>query len=414
MKRNNLAKKALSFNTADKRLIFSQITFIVLIFCLNNLVCGRFANNLFHTNEEIFEGFDNLLNNCASNIVKKYQLINDLSAEEKIPYYSIQSPEFKENNKNANIVFLLFGEHPREIIPTEESLFLANTFCNKIPGYDKETIKKILKTTKLYILPIFNIPGRNEVVKGEFCKRTNFNNVDLNRNWDSHWKPMGISDSPISAGKRPFSEWETNKLKEALTLLKPKTFISTHSGSLGMFSPYAYKKFSYTEMNAEVGKQLKNLQKFLLKLNKDYCQCTTGSIGNDLGYLCPGTCLDYAFDEIKSKYAFAFEIYSKSFNSFYKNILDSDNLPYFNYDTFIKKHPKNSLKAMSSYVQMQMKSLLKLAKLEVMQFKIYLFYLSYFINKVKIFEIFIRILIQTPALFNRQQLKRIRKIIKNA
>ena len=47
----------------------------------------------------------------------------------------------------------------------------------------------------------------------------------------------------------------------------------------------------------------------LRELDEEYCQCPFGAAGREVGYSCPGTCLDYVYDELNTSYAFAFEIY---------------------------------------------------------------------------------------------------------
>jgi len=46
-------------------------------------------------------------------------------------------------------------------------------------------------------------------------------------------------------------------------------------------------------------------------LNEKYCHCEHGPVGATIGYLAPGTSLDYAYDVTDSNYAFAFEIYGE-------------------------------------------------------------------------------------------------------
>lgn len=56
----------------------------------------------------------------------------------------------------------------------------------------------------------------------------------------------------------------------------------------------------------------------LNQLNPKHCQCSAGAAGKEVGYLCPGTCLDYAYDTMKVPYVFAWEIYEKGFD--YRNL----------------------------------------------------------------------------------------------
>jgi hypothetical protein len=55
------------------------------------------------------------------------------------------------------------------------------------------------------------------------------------------------------------------------------------------------------------------MMEILNKVNEQYCiECDVGAAGKEVGYLCPGTCLDYAYDNINTKYSFAMEIYERS------------------------------------------------------------------------------------------------------
>jgi len=47
----------------------------------------------------------------------------------------------------------------------------------------------------------------------------------------------------------------------------------------------------------------------LRNMNPKYCDCDIGSAAEELNYLCPGTCLDYAYDVVKTPYSLAWEIY---------------------------------------------------------------------------------------------------------
>ena len=52
----------------------------------------------------------------------------------------------------------------------------------------------------------------------------------------------------------------------------------------------------------------------LSELNPKHCNCNAGAAGREVGYLCPGTCLDYAYDTMKVPYVFAWEIYQRDFD----------------------------------------------------------------------------------------------------
>ena len=45
-------------------------------------------------------------------------------------------------------------------------------------------------------------------------------------------------------------------------------------------------------------------------LDKNFCHCPYGAAGQEVGYSCPGTCLDYVYEKLGCQFAFAFEIYT--------------------------------------------------------------------------------------------------------
>ena len=102
--------------------------------------------------------------------------------------------------------------------------------------------------------------------------------VDLNRNWDSHWQGIDSFGKETNPGMSPFSEWETIKLKEYLHDLKPNVFMTSHSGNLGMYSPFAYKKFEYKDLDSNTSNRLDKIKAIISKVNKDYCNCMSGSV----------------------------------------------------------------------------------------------------------------------------------------
>lgn len=62
--------------------------------------------------------------------------------------------------------------------------------------------------------------------------RVNGRGVDLNRNWDCFWSPQGFwRDQPISAGSAPFSEPETQTLRDYLIAADPALVVFFHSAA---------------------------------------------------------------------------------------------------------------------------------------------------------------------------------------
>lgn len=82
--------------------------------------------------------------------------------------------------------------------------------------------------------------SRMKVEEGDYCLRLNENGVDLNRNYDAHFKQYEDKELQTNSGSEPFSEPETQVVRDILKDYKPDLYLSIHSGSVGLYTPYAY------------------------------------------------------------------------------------------------------------------------------------------------------------------------------
>lgn len=164
--------------------------------------------------------------------------------------------------------------------------------------------RKILEKFNFRIVVNANPNGRRAVEKGELCKRSNGNDVDLNRNWNYNWnKNIGLPTEE-NPGDKPFSEVETLFVHDSLKNFKADIFLSVHSGVYGLFIPYAFNKKECKKNNAA-------MKTVLNKIKHKFCSvCQLGSPALLIGYKSSGTCLDYAFKKLNVPYAFAWEIYT--------------------------------------------------------------------------------------------------------
>lgn len=123
----------------------------------------------------------------------------------------------------------------------QSALNLAGHLCSKYDN-SKEKVIQILDFAEIRMVPIVNPDGHKLVMEeGDLCHRTNGRNVDLNRNWGDHWVHSSTLEKDTFGGNEPFSEPETQLLKEDATQYKPDVFLTIHSGTLGLFTPWAYK-----------------------------------------------------------------------------------------------------------------------------------------------------------------------------
>jgi hypothetical protein len=101
----------------------------------------------------------------------------------------------------------------------------------------------------LYIVPAANPDGQaavvghagrfepSEITSDTMPGRFNGNGVDLNRNWDCEWTPTGFwGDQEVSAGSAPFSEAETQILRDFITTPPMEAVVFWHSAKPGVFA----------------------------------------------------------------------------------------------------------------------------------------------------------------------------------
>lgn len=300
--------------------------FLVSICSFAPKVEAKFLKGLYHTVEETYNLLDDWVQRCSYHL--KRESIESNGKE--MDYYSLEETK----GSNAPVTLFIFGEHSRESITTELAIFFIKSICSPDSKYDKETKKAIMAQNKFILIPIVNVPGKILVEKGNYCKRTNENGVDLNRNWDSHWKGSNKEDETYP-GRKAFSEWQTNFIKNIMEKHKPRTFMSLHSGVIGLYIPFAYKKVNINLTKDREIDKLRDMIVILNNVNKKYCHCNTGPAANELWYLCPGTCLDYAFEEINIPYTFAAEIFDGiSKDDAYSKIIEQDKIEPFRYSEF--------------------------------------------------------------------------------
>lgn len=252
----------------------------------------------YHTSDAMHSELQELSERCES-MTFWTESNNNIS----IDVVRIRQPDAQPINK----VFVLFGEHARELISPETGLALVKTLCGEGErGMIGMLAKDVLKDSEFQIVTNGNPKSRRKVEQGDFCLRVNENGVDLNRNWDEEWERQQVTASGMNdtnPGPRPFSEPETQIFKKLAVEYEPTTFLTIHSGTRGMYMPWAYDMEHLADRNE------KSMMSILKSLDTRYCECPFGAAGREVGYACPGTCLDWIYDELKTPYSFAFEIY---------------------------------------------------------------------------------------------------------
>lgn len=251
----------------------------------------------YHSTDDIRSELQRLAKNCTGMSLQSISG-GEGDAQRTIDVVTLRKPGASPTNKN----FLLFGEHSRELISPESGLHLVKSLCGETSL--AQQAQKALEDSEFQIVVNGNPGSRRKVEGGDFCLRTNPNGVDLNRNWDEHWKSEAVLDSTnTNPGKAPFSEFETQTFKSLVQAYRPTTFLTIHSGTKGMYMPWAY------DMEHLANRNQPEMMNILTTLDTKHCQCPFGAAGKEVGYSCPGTCLDWVYERLQTQYAFAFEIY---------------------------------------------------------------------------------------------------------
>lgn len=255
------------------------------------------VKKLYHTSDQVDSELRSLSKTCPGMQVNYHK--------GKTGKATLTSVSLKQDGGAAKKlkVLLFFGEHSRELVSVESGLSLIQHLCGKASNVPANLVDYSLKNAEFLIFTNIGVNSRRNVEKGKYCLRVNENGVDLNRNWNDHWTNIH-QHAETSPGAGPFTEDETIILRDASSVFKPDMFLTVHSGALGMYIPYAYSD------NEVVGASTPAMLEILNKMNPKYCNCDVGAAGKQVGYLCPGTCLDYIYD-LGTKYSFAFEIYEE-------------------------------------------------------------------------------------------------------
>lgn len=197
----------------------------------------------------------------------------------------------------------VFGEHARELVTVESALSFVQALCGQ--GTNAASADQALEHTDFLIVPNANPIARKQVEAGHYCKRTNEDGVDLNRNWYGHRQPTahetdGDEENPGHFG---FSEPETQILKGLAEDEKPNLYLSVHSGAYLLGAPdEGAALLQGKDVSVEI----------LRAISSGFCggDCPYGRTTDVLGYGMVGDDTTYITKAFALPYSFTFEIYS--------------------------------------------------------------------------------------------------------
>lgn len=198
----------------------------------------------------------------------------------------------------------VFGEHARELVSPESGLDFLRKLCGQ--GASASRVSSLLDNIEFTVVPNANPLGRKKVEEGFYCKRTNEDNVDLNRNWgdDHRGNAMKFMGDEMDPGPQGFSEPETQILRDLAEEVKPDVYLSIHSGAYLLGAPYGYTAGKTPENQASMVEILK-------PISERYCGggCPYGGLAELIGYDSMGCDVDYMAEHVQTPFAYTWEIY---------------------------------------------------------------------------------------------------------
>ncbi|KAM3720590.1 putative carboxypeptidase suro-1 [Dirofilaria immitis] len=243
---------------------------------------------------------------------------------------NIDGLEIGGSNQSKRVFWIDGGIHAREWAAPHTALYFIHQLTSKY-GYDKQITKYVDELTWV-IIPCLNPDGyeytrsstdpsirlwrksRSSLVceKNEQGHKRCCRGVDLNRNFDFHFKESGSSDDPCAEtyqGKAPFSEPETRAVRDAVMSNRYRgridAFVTLHTYSQLWIHPYGHRKDTYPgdiHELYEVGKKATNA------LRKLYGTRYIVGSGADTLYPASGGSEDWAKQTAGIKYVYLLEL----------------------------------------------------------------------------------------------------------
>ena len=272
---------------------------------------------MYKTNDDILNEINSMLNSKSCNIKKTNIDSNELIHEQRYSLYKEKYTkhlfyvDVSSNNENEienkSKIFIVSGEHARELITVDMTLSLVKSICENRELLAKASYRIILNANPI---------SRDKVLtENNFCLRGNPFNVDINRNWN-YFFSKEIELKEEYCGEKAFSEIETKFIISSLDSFKPDFFMTIHSGDFSLFYPFAY----HTPTDVNYNELFNKYNSILQPIKDQYCKnCKIGQPNMLIGYISSGSNIDYIFTQKKIP-SFAFEIYTQDVkNSFQKN-----------------------------------------------------------------------------------------------
>lgn len=219
-----------------------------------------------------------VINEFVDELASTYDFVDSVSIGKTAEGRDLRVIQIKKAGPGKPNVFIDAGIHAREWIANAVATFMIREL---VENYEANS--HIVDNLNIHVLPMANPDGyeysrstdrmwrKNRAVNsGSSCK-----GVDLNRNFGFHWAESGVSTSPCSdvfCGEEPFSELETQAIKEYTESLNPTPILghSIHSYSQLWLWPYGFDYTSRPDNWREIKQLAEDASEALLQVHGTY------------------------------------------------------------------------------------------------------------------------------------------------
>lgn len=119
-----------------------------------------------------------------------------------------------------------------DYLEANQSSFADNLRVTVVPVLNPDGLERVTGTTGR-----FAAADVEATEAGRTAARFNANNVDLNRNFDCEWEAQGVWQSKtVSGGDAPFSEPETQAIRDYVNQTNPAAVVVWYSSAGGVFA----------------------------------------------------------------------------------------------------------------------------------------------------------------------------------
>jgi len=261
----------------------------------------------YRSSDEIHDEIQNLASSCSGatlSLSQESKMNDGADAGQQVSLDVVRVS--KDGGGSKKKAMFVFGEHARELISPESGLQMLKTLCGKGEGPEQELATKVLDHTDFLVLPNANPLSRRSVENGEFCRRTNEDHVDINRNFgnDHREDEQKLKGDEMDPGPRGFSERESQIIRDLTEDENPDIFLSVHSGAYLLGTPYGY-----TRDEQPHGEQ--PMLDVLRPISEKFCNgdCPFGGLASLMSYKSKGSDIDWVKEQLDTPYVFTWEIY---------------------------------------------------------------------------------------------------------